>query len=103
MPITSIVEFSPVEGEDPKENYESLSRELNGGELMTRRSEWNDGLLAHCYSVGDDGSAVAVDVWRDQASMDAWMGRIGPIIEREGFAENMHARVLETHAVVTEG
>jgi len=42
-------------------------------------------------------------VWRDQQSMDAWMGRVGPLIEREGTAANMQARVFETHAVVTEG
>ena len=103
MPITAIVEFSPTEGIDPKESYDRLTRELNGGEPMTRRSHWNDGMLAHSYSVGEDGSAVAVDVWRDQQSMDAWMERVGPLIEREGSAANMQARVFETHAVVTEG
>ena len=103
MPITAIVEFSPTEGIDPRESYDRLTRELNGGEPMTRRAHWNDGMLAHSYSVGEDGSAVAVDVWRDQQSMDAWMGRVGPLIEREGTAANMQARVFETHAVVTEG
>jgi hypothetical protein len=103
MPITAIVEFSPTEGLDPREGYDRLTRELNGGEPMTRRSQWNDGLLAHSFSVGEDGSAVAVDVWRDQQSMDAWMERIRPLNEREGSAANMQARVFETHAVVTEG
>jgi len=103
MPITAIVEFSPTEGLDPRESYDRLTREVNGGEPMTRRSQWNDGLLAHSYSVDEHGGAVAVDVWRDQQSMDAWMERIGPLIEREGSAANMQARVFETHAVVTEG
>ena len=103
MPITAIVEFSPTEGLDPREGYDRLTRELNGGEPMTRRAQWNDGLLAHSYSVGEDGGAVVVDVWRDQQSMDAWMERIRPINEREGVAANMQARVFTTHAVVTEG
>jgi hypothetical protein len=102
MPITAIVEFSPTEGLDPRESYDRLTRELNGGEPMTRRSQWNDGLLAHSFSVGEHGGAVAVDVWQDQQSMDAWMERIRPINEREGVAANK-VRVFTTHAVVTEG
>ena len=52
MPITAIVEFSPTEGLDPRESYDRLTRELNDGEPMTRRSQWNDGLLAHSYLPG---------------------------------------------------
>jgi hypothetical protein len=31
------------------------------------------------------------------------MGRRMPIIEREGFTDDMHVRILETHALVTDG
>ena len=36
MPITSIVEFSPVEGEDPLEGYHLVTRELNDGRPMDK-------------------------------------------------------------------
>jgi hypothetical protein len=35
--------------------------------------------------------------------MDAFIQRLQPILEREGFADLMSARVLETHNVVTDG
>ena len=70
---------------------------------MTRRSEWGHGLLAHVHSVTEDGGAVVVDVWQDQAGMDAFLQRLGPILEREGLADSMSVRVLEAHNVVTEG
>ena len=103
MPITSIVEFSPVEGEDPLEGYDLVTRELNDGRPMTRRSEFGEGLLAHVYSVAEDGGVVVVEVWQDHARMDAFIQRLQPILEREGFADHMSVRVLETHNVVTDG
>jgi hypothetical protein len=103
MPITSIVEFPPMEGVDPREAYDQLTRELNDGQPMTRRSEWGEGLLAHVHSVAEDRTTVVVDVWQDQAGMDAFLQRIGPILEREGMAGNMSVRVLQTNNVVTEG
>jgi hypothetical protein len=103
MPITAVVEFPPVEGEDPREAYDRISRELNGGRPMTKRSEWGAGLLAHTHNVGEDGSALVVDVWRDQAGMDAFIGRLRPILEREGFADHMNVRVFDTTDLVIEG
>ena len=102
MPITSIVEFPPTEGMDPREAYDSISRELNGGQPMTKRSEWGEGLLAHSHNVGEDGSVLVVDVWRDRADMDAFIGRLAPILEREGFADQMSVRVFDTTDLVTE-
>jgi hypothetical protein len=109
VPITSVTEFAPVEGMDPREVYDRVTRELNGGQPMTKRSEWGEGLLAHVHSVGEDGTTVVVDVWRDQAGMDAFLGRLGPILEREAtatgvsLADQMNVRVLDTTNVVTEG
>ena len=102
MPITAIVEFPPIEGVDARESYESISRELNGGQLMTKRSEWGEGLLAHTHNVGEDGSTLVVDVWRDRADMDAFIGRLAPILEREGFADQMNVRVFDTTDLVIE-
>jgi hypothetical protein len=102
MPITAIVEFPPIEGLDPREAYDRISRELNGGQPMTKRSEWGEGLLAHTHNVGQDGSTVVVDVWRDQAGMDAFIKRLSPILEREGIAGNMNVRVLDTTDLVIE-
>ena len=102
MPITAIVEFTPVEGEDPREGYDLVNRALNDGHPMKRRSDFGEGLLAHVHSVTEDGGAVVVDVWQDQARMDAFIQRLQPILEREGFADHMSVRVLETHNVVTD-
>jgi hypothetical protein len=103
MPITAIVEFPPIEGVDSREAYDRISRELNGGQPMTKRSEWGEGLLAHTHNVGEDGSTVVVDVWRDRAGMDAFIARLGPILEREGFAGQMNVRVFDTTDLVIEG
>ena len=103
MPITAIVEFTPVEGQDPRAGYDRVTRELNDGRPITRRSEFGEGLLAHVHNVTEDGGAVVVDVWQDQARMDAFIQRLQPILEREGFADHMRVRVLETNNVVTDG
>jgi|SRR5215208_4324205 hypothetical protein len=103
MPIVSIAEFPPVEGDDPRELYDRVTRELNDGQPMTRRSDWGKGLLAHVYSVNEEGAAVVVDVWKDQAGMDAFIQRLGPVLERQGIADQMSIRVLEATNVVTEG
>jgi quinol monooxygenase YgiN len=103
MPITSIVEFPKVEDEDPREGYDRVTRQLNDGRPVTRRSEFGEGLLAHVYSVAEDGGVVVVEVWQDQARMDAFVQRLQPILDREGYADRMNVRVLETHNVVTDG
>jgi hypothetical protein len=109
VPITSIAEFAPLEGADPRAGYDRVTRELNGGQPMTKRSEWGEGLLAHVHSVGEDGSVVVVDVWQDQAGMDAFLERLRPILERQAaeegvnLADQMNIRVLDTTNVVTEG
>ncbi len=51
----------------------------------------------------EDGGVVVVEVWQDQASMDAFVQRLQPILEREGFSDHMSVRVLEAHNVVTDG
>ena len=103
MPITSIVEFPPVEDHYPREGYHRVTRQLNDWRPITRRSEFGEGLLAHVHSIAEDGGVVVVEVWQDQARMDAFIQRLQPILEREGFGDLMSARVLETNNVVTDG
>jgi hypothetical protein len=98
MPITVIVEFPKLEGRDPRRDYDELTRELNDGQPMTQASAWGDGLLAHSYSIDENGDSVAIDVWEDQRGMDAFMQRIQPLMEREGITPSV--RVLQTHNVV---
>ena len=77
-------------------------RELNGGQPMTKRSEWGEGLLAHIHNVGENGSVLVVDVWRDQAAMDAFMERLRPVLG-EDIADQINVRVFDTNDLVIEG
>jgi quinol monooxygenase YgiN len=77
-------------------------RELNGGQPMTKRSEWGEGLLAHIHNVGEDGTVLVVDVWRDQAAMDAFMERLRPVLG-EDIADQINVRVFDTNDLVIEG
>ena len=102
MPITAVSELQALEGEDPREGYVRVMRELNGGQPMTKRSEWGEGLLAHIHNVGEDGSVLVVDVWRDQAAMDAFMERLRPVLG-EDIAGQVTVRVFDTNDLVIEG
>ena len=102
MPITAVSELQALEGEDPREGYVRVMRELNGGQPMTKRSEWGEGLLAHIHNVGENGSVLVVDVWRDQAAMDAFMERLRPVLG-EDIADQINVRVFDTNDLVIEG
>ena len=102
MPITAVSELQPVEGMDPREGYDRISRELNGGQPMTKRSDWGEGLLAHTHNVGEDGSVLVVDVWRDQAAMNAFMERLRPVLG-DDIADQIKVRVFDTNDLVIEG
>ena len=102
MPITAVSELQALEGEDPRDGYVRVMRELNGGQPMTKRSEWGEGLLAHIHNVGEDGSVLVVDVWRDQAAMDAFMERLRPVLG-EDIADQVNVRVFDTNDLVIEG
>ena len=82
MPIAAVVEFPGVEGYDGRSEYDRLTREVNAGEPMTRTAHWNDGLLSHVATIDEQGNTLIVDVWKDQASMDAWMQRIMPLTQQ---------------------
>ena len=102
MPITAVSELQALEGEDPRDGYVRVMRELNGGQPMTKRSDWGEGLLAHTHNVGEDGSVLVVDVWRDQAAMDAFMERLRPVLG-EDIADQVNVRVFDTNDLVIEG
>ena len=102
MPITAVSELQALEGEDPREGFVRVMRELNGGQPMTKRSEWGEGLLAHIHNVGENGSVLVVDVWRDQAAMDAFMERLRPVLG-DDIADQIKVRVFDTNDLVIEG
>ena len=45
MPITAVAELQPLEGEDPRDGYERVTRALNGGQPMTNRCDSDRGQL----------------------------------------------------------
>jgi hypothetical protein len=97
MPIVAILEWPADAGIDFKAEYARVAEELNG-RPFTNASDWGGGMLAHAAAVGEDGRGVVVDVWEDQAAMDAWMARVMPLIEH--LAEPK-VQALETYNVVT--
>jgi hypothetical protein len=101
MPIVAIIEVPAQEGTDMRELYDQVNRELNNGEPRTRTSQWNDGLIAHAYCVGDDGSATAVDLWQDEDSMNSHYEKLMPVAQRMGL-QQPQVRVLPTHNLVTD-
>ena len=97
VPIVCIVEVSGAEGVDMRAQYAKAADELNGGRPFSDPADWGGGLLSHVAAVGEDGGII-VDVWEDQAHMDAWMKRVAPLLE-EG--PEPRVRVMETINVVT--
>jgi hypothetical protein len=98
MPIVAILEWPPDEGLDMKAEYDRVADELNGGRPFSNVSDWGGGLISHVAAPTPDGGGVVVDVWEDQASMDAWMAKVMPLIQD---APEPEVRVLETMNVVT--
>ena len=54
--------------------------------------------MSHVAAEADDGTSIVVDVWEDQASMDAWMARVMPLIEEH---PETRVRVMPTINMVT--
>jgi hypothetical protein len=98
MPIVAILEWPPGQGVDMKAEYARVADELNGGRPFADPSDWGGGLMAHVAVAPPDGGGMVIDVWEDQASMDAWMARVTPLLED---APEPQVRVLPTHNVVT--
>ena len=96
MPIVAILEW-PASGVDMKTEYARVADELNGGPF-TKASDWGGGMVAHVAATGEDGHGVVVDVWEDQAAMDAWMAKVGPLIEH---LPEPRVQVLESFNLVT--
>jgi hypothetical protein len=100
MPIAAVVEWPSDTGLDPKAEYQRAADELNGGRPFSSPADWGGGLISHVFAVAEDGSVLAVDVWEDRASMDAWMQKLGPVLEGRPQPQ---VRVFQTLNVVTEG
>ena len=98
MPIVAILDWPPDEGLDMKAEYDRVADELNGGRPFSSLSDWGGGLISHVAAATQDGGGIVVDVWEDQASMDAWMAKVTPHMPDEPQPQ---VRVLETLNVVT--
>jgi hypothetical protein len=97
MPIVAIVEFPPQADLDMQTEYRRIAEEVNGGPFRTL-SDWGGGMIAHAAAARDDGGGLIVDVWEDEASMEAWMQRIRPHLEG---GPDPQVRVLPAFNVVT--
>jgi hypothetical protein len=100
MPIAGVFEWPAGTGLDPKSEYQRAADMLNDGRPFSSPADWGGGLISHVFAVGEDGSVLAVDVWEDQASMDAWMQKLMPVMEGR---PQPRVRVFQTLNVVTEG
>ena len=97
MPIIAILEWPHMEGLDMQAEYGRVADELNGGPF-TSLDDWGGGLLAHAAAATDEGGGLVVDVWEDQAQMDAWMEKVMPRITH---LPEPQVRILPTFNVVT--
>jgi hypothetical protein len=96
MPIMAIVEYPPSDL-DMRAEYERVGEEING-HRFTSLADWGSGLISHAAAPTPEGGGIVVDVWEDQASMEAWMAKLTPHLQD---APEAQVRVLETLNVVT--
>ena len=98
MPIVAILEWPATEGLDIKAEYARVADELNGGRPFADVGDWGGGMIAHAAAHTGDGGGLVIDVWEDQAHMDAWMQKVMPLIPDTPKPD---VRILETINVVT--
>jgi hypothetical protein len=108
MAIAALLEFPPQPGlseAESREQYDDVSREFTGGQLMRSCADWGPGHQAHVAGQAEDGSWWVVDVWESQEAMDRFLGRMMPIlqprIDEAGMSEPA-VRVLAVHNLVTD-
>lgn len=98
MPIIAILEWPPADGLDMKAEYARVANELNAGRPFSDVGDWGGGMIAHAVAETGGGGGIVVDVWEDQAHMDAWMQKVMPLIPDSPQPD---VRILETYNVVT--
>jgi hypothetical protein len=98
MPIIAILEWPAAEGLDLQAEYRHVADELNEGRPFSRVEDWGGGMIAHAVAATGGGGGLVVDVWEDQAHMDAWMQKVMPLIPDTPQPD---VRILETINVVT--
>ena len=102
MPIAALLEF-PATGQDAqamRENYERVTREFNNGQLMQRTADWGGGLISHTIGYTEGGEWWVVDVWEDQQSMDRFIAKMMPILQRQPDYAEPNVRVITVHNIV---
>ena len=80
MPIVAILEWAPTDDVDMQAEYARVADELNGGRPFASTDDWGGGLISHTAVALEGGGGLVVDVWEDQAHMDAWMQKVMPLI-----------------------
>ena len=108
MAIAALLQFPPqpdVSEQQARQQYDEISREINGGQLMTKAADWGPGHHAHITGQARDGSWWAIDVWESVDAMDGFMSRLMPILqprmEEEGMAEPA-VHIVTVHNLVTQ-
>jgi hypothetical protein len=103
MPIAALLEFpasGQVDAQSMRENYERVSREFNNGHPMQRTSDWGPGFIAHTAGYTEGGEWWVVDVWEDQPSMDRFIAKMMPILQRQPDYIEPNVRVITVHNMV---
>jgi hypothetical protein len=98
MPIVAILEWPATEGLDMKTEYARVSDELNGGRMFSSPADWTPGLISHAAAGTGDGGGLVVDVWEDEAHLEAWMQKVMPLMADQ---PEPSVRIHETINVVT--
>ena len=99
MPIVAILEWPATEGLDMKAEYATGRRraQRRTAVLQSRRLD-AAGSSPTRPPTPATGGGLIVDVWEDQAHMDAWMKKVMPLIAGQ---PEPSVRILETINVVT--
>jgi len=98
MPIVAILEWPATEGLDMKAEYARVADALNGGRPFSSPDDWTGGLISHAAAETGNGGGLVVDVWEDQAHMEAWMKKVMPLMADQ---PEPSVRIHETINVVT--
>ena len=103
MPIAALLEFPALEQGDAqamRENYDRVSREFNNGQPMQRTADWGGGLISHTAGYTEGGEWWVVDVWEDQQSMDRFIAKMMPLLQRQPDYAEPNVRVVTVHNIV---
>lgn len=65
--------------------YAKVNKTL-GLDPETGSGDWPQGLVTH-IGTGRDDLVIVFEVWESQAEQEAWMGKLGPALEKVGVPQ----------------